>query len=187
MRHARRSAATIALGLALAVGYSAAEAGSSPSSQAAPVPASAVAGTGGELLAVQGLEVRLDHRERPAPGPNGAGKVEWDSSWTLSWEPVPGASGYDVFYGTNEGADEEPDEVRDEPSVTVQTAAGTSAQAALEDERRASLLLASSQLLVSVQPRGQSGTGPRSPWFPVGDVPADGRPLGTQVLAGHDH
>lgn len=55
----------------------------------------------------------------------------------------------------------------------------------LEQDREAGLLFTSSQLLVSVTAVGRDGAaGPASPWFPVGDVPPDGAPIGT---AGHGH
>jgi hypothetical protein len=44
------------------------------------------------------------------------------------------------------------------------------------------LLFTSSQLLVAVAPTGQVRSGARSPWFPVGDVPPDGVPVGTAGL-----
>ena len=150
-----------------------------------PPPAPGAEGPGQTLPAAAGFRVELEHREQPAPGPDGAGQLAWESSWRLSWQPVPGAASYAVLYGTNEGADSEPDAVARQPSLTVQAAAGTSPRAALARERHAGLLATSSQLLVSVRPEAGTAQGPPSLWFPVGDVPPDGRPLGTRVL-GHE-
>ena len=47
------------------------------------------------------------------------------------------------------------------------------------------LLVPGIPLLVQVAARTDAGEGPASPWFPVGDVPADGRPVpGPQPGAG---
>jgi len=75
--------------------------------------------------------------------------------------------------------------VRSEPELEVEAAAGTSTAAALPDDRSAALLFTSSQLLVSVSARSTAGEGPRSLWFPVGDVPPTGRPIGSRSLGEH--
>ena len=67
-----------------------------------------------------------------------------------------------------------------ETSLAVEAAAGTSPRARLEQDREAGLVLTSSQLRVAVAAQGDGGPGPRSPWFPVGDVPAGGVPFGTR-------
>ena len=117
---------------------------------------------------------------RPASGPAGAGQVAWESSWTLSWELVPEAESYAVYYGTNEGnAGSEPERLVTVPSLQIQAAAGTSPRERLAQDRAAGLLFTSSQLLVSVAAIGSDGQqSPRSPWFAVGEAPADGRPIG---------
>lgn len=144
------------------------------------------ASTGGAPASVPGavaeFRVGVDHTQAPAPGPAGAGKLAWTSAWRLSWTPVPGATSYAVRYGTNEGAGGAPPEVRPEPVLVVEAASGTSPVASLERERKAALLFTSSQLLVSVSARSDAGEGPRSLWFPVGDVPASGRPIGQRSL-----
>ena len=132
--------------------------------------------------AVDAFRVGVDNTQAPAPGPAGAGKLAWTSTWRLSWDPVPGATSYAVHYGTNEGAGGGAPKVQPEPELTVEAAAGTSPVALLEQERSAALLFTSSQLLVSVAARSEAGEGPRSLWFPVGDVPASGRPIGSRSL-----
>lgn len=99
----------------------------------------------------------------------------------MTRDEVAGADGYEVRYGTNEGASDAPGEVVEAESVTVEAAAGTSTAERLEQDRRAGLLFTSSQLLASVRAVG----GERSPWIPVDDAPADGVPLGTAQV-GHD-
>jgi len=75
--------------------------------------------------------------------------------------------------------------VQAQTTLAVEAAAGTSARARLEQDREAGLLLTSSQLLVAVAATGAGAAGPRSAWFPVGDVPAGGVPIGTADL-GHE-
>lgn len=135
-----------------------------------------------ELVAPSGYVVSLEHEEGPSDGPSGP-VVEWRSAWQLAWEPVDGARSYAVHYGTSEGtAGGPPARSATEPAVRIEAAAGTSPPERLEQDRAAGLLFTSSQLLVSVAAVGPDGSeGPRSPWFPVGDVPPDGVPIGTQA------
>lgn len=108
--------------------------------------------------------------------------MAWETAWTLSWGPVAGATSYAIYYGTNEGAGGEPQREVTEPSVRIAAAAGTSPIDRVPQDQAAGLLLTSSQLLVSVAAVGAGGhEGPRSLWFPVGDVPADGEPIGIVV------
>jgi hypothetical protein len=134
--------------------------------------------------------VRVPRPHRAAGGADrGArrdGEVSWRTEWTLTWEPTDGAQEYAVSFGTNEGAGGQPRRSLDEPELRLTAAAGTSSPDRLDVDREAGLLFTSSQLLVSVAARTADGAdGPRSPWFPVGDVPADGRPVGTAV-GGHE-
>lgn len=148
-----------------------------------------IAGCAGEARAeapgaLTGFRVELDDEERPASGPAGAGPVTWESSWTLSWELVPEAESYAVYYGTNEGnSASEPERLVTVPSLRIQAAAGTSPPERLAQDRAAGLLFTSSQLLVSVAAVSSDGQqSSKSPWFPVGDAPADSRPIGTTQL-----
>lgn len=166
----RRRAATAGLVVLLAAACTS-DGGASEGGTSAAVPAAA-----GDF------RVSVDHTQAPAPGPAGAGKLAWTSTWRLSWTPVPGASSYAVHYGTNEGAGSGQPKVQPETELSVEAAAGTSTVAQLDQQRRAALLLTSSQLLVSVSARSDAGEGPRSAWFPVGDVPASGRPVGSRSL-----
>ncbi|MDP9408272.1 MAG: hypothetical protein M3P95_10525 [Actinomycetota bacterium] len=139
-----------------------------------------------ELAVPEGFRVALDDEDRPVKGPDGQPLVAWDSTWVLTWEPVPGAEQYAVYVGTNEGSGATPRRTTEEPRLRLQAAAGTSPAERVETDRSAGLLFTSSQLLVAVSARAGEREGPRSPWFPVGDVPPDGVPLPTG--AGHaDH
>lgn len=133
-----------------------------------------------ELVAPTGYGVALEHEEAQADRAAGA-FVDWRSSWRLTWEPVEGARSYAVHYGTSEGVPGGPPaRTEPEPAVEVEAAAGTSPPERLDQDRAAGLLFTSSQLLVSVAAVSADGTeGPRSPWFPVGDVPPGGVPIGT--------
>lgn len=172
------------LPLVLAAGL-AAGCSSAPGPAGAPPAGATPAASSASLPAVAGLRVALEHAEQPAPGAAGAGQTAWRSTWRLSWDPAPGASSYLVRYGTNEGPGTR-HTVLDAPSLAIEAAAGTSPTDRLEKDRRAGLLFTSSQLLVSVAARSGEATGPASLWFPVGDVPAGGQPLGVRDLGEHD-
>lgn len=143
---------------------------------------SSAGGTGAATAApgeVAGFRVVVDDEQEPAPGPAGGGQLAWESTWQLSWDPVPAVSSYAVYYATNEGRAAGEPATQREPVLRLQAAAGTSPEADVERARRAALLFTSSQLLVSVSARTAAGEGPRSPWFAVGDAPASGVPIGT--------
>jgi hypothetical protein len=151
------------------------------STTAAGSPAAAPASTAGGPT---GFAVRLDSEQVPISGPRGEPLLRWRSAWTLTWQPLPDAQGYGVWFGTNEGAGPEPQRTLVAPELRLTAAAGTSPPDRYERERDAGLLFTSSQLLVSVAARtAGGGYGPRSPWYPVGDVPVDGRPVGTALTA----
>lgn len=139
-----------------------------------------VAATADELAAPTGFRVRLDPTEVPVASAERDDLVQWTADWTITWEPVEGAAAHAVWFGSNEGAPDEPRRSVDAPELRLTAAAGTSPAARVASDRAAGLLFTSTQLLVSVAGRAADGTlGPRSPWYPVGDVPADGRPVGT--------
>ena len=156
-----------------------------------PAPASgstsaSTSASSGTLGTPTGFLVTLEHDEQPAAGPEGTDQVAWESAWILTWAPVPGADSYAVYYGTTEGGGgQEPERTTQAPTLRIEAAAGTSPSQRLAQDREAGLLFTSSQLLVSVAGVGPNGQqSPRSPWFAVGDAPADGRPIGTIVLGG---
>ncbi|WP_432572846.1 hypothetical protein [Kineococcus sp. SYSU DK005] len=133
------------------------------------------------------LRVATVDSRREGAGPTGAPVVTWSVDWQLSWAPVAGASSYAVRYASAEGVPRgsSPDETTTATTVRVTAAAGSSAPERYGTERAAGLLFTSSQLLVSVAAVARDGTsGPATGWIPVGDVPADGRPLTTTP---HDH
>lgn len=131
-----------------------------------------------DLAPPGGLRVAVEHSETPA-----GDLVTWESHWVLTWEPVPGAEAYQVWFGTSEGSAQRPRREVPEPRLRLQAAAGTSPRERLEQDRAAGLMFTSSQLLVAVSARAGTTTGPLSPYVPVGDVPPDGVPIPTQ--AGH--
>ncbi len=133
------------------------------------------------------FRVQLHPTELPVEGSDGQRMVQWTADWTLTWAPIPGAQDYAVWFGTNEGAGSAPRRTVREPELRLEAAAGTSPPERLAVERDAGLMFTSSQLLVSIAARDSAGRlGPRSPWFPVGDVPAGGRPVGTAAAGQHD-
>ena len=158
-------------------------AGSTPPAPPAPAPtAPAAPSQAPGDLRVATVETRED-----GTGPGGAPVVQWSVDWELRWAPVPGATSYAVRYASAEGvpADSAADATTADTSLRVTAAAGTSAPQRHATERDAGLLFTSSQLLVSVGAVGGDGTeGPATGWVPVGDVPADGRPVTTLP---HEH
>ena len=131
------------------------------------------------LTPINSFHVSVQCHERLVRGADGSTRISWQVDWRLSWQAVPGASGYAVYYGTSEGASDRPKTVQPERTVTVEAAAGTSTHGRLRADQRAALLFTSSQLLVAVAARGDGRSGQRSAWFPVGDVPLNGVPVGT--------
>ena len=175
--------------LALATGCSGPAASTPVASSApasAPSSASAQAVATDELSVPTGFRVRLEPSETPVDGSDGQRLVEWEVDWVLGWTPTPGAQDYAVWFGTSEGAGNTPKRYVREPELRLTAATGTSPRQRLAQDRDAGLLFTSSQLLVSIAGRDADGRlGPRSPWFPVGDAPADGRPVGTAVSGHH--
>ena len=170
--------------LRLALPVVALVAGCTPATGAPAAPAGAAPSV--PPAAVTGFRAAVQDVDTPVRGADGRDVVRWQSTWRLTWEPVPGATAYEVQYGTSEGAgDDEPEAVQTEPSLDVEAAAGTSSRARLAQDRRAGLLFTSSQLLVQVRARNEHGAGPASLWLPVGDVPEGGAPIGTRELGAH--
>lgn len=171
--------------LALAAGCSG-SAASTPTAGAAASATAAPAAPAGLLQAPTGFRVRLDPSEAAVTGSDGRRLVEWEVDWALTWTPVPGAQDYAVWFGTNEGAGSSPERYVAEPELRMTAANGTSSRERVQQDQAAGLLFTSSQLLVSIAGRDADGRlGPRSAWFPVGDAPADGRPIGTAVSDHH--
>ncbi|WP_432514853.1 hypothetical protein [Kineococcus sp. SYSU DK001] len=162
-------------------------AGCSAAESVPPPPPGPPAVTSVALSAPADLRVATAETRGDGTGPGGAPVVQWSVDWELRWAPVAGAASYAVRYASAEGVPEgaAPDDTTTATAVRVTAAAGTSAPERYATERDAGLLLTSSQLLVSVAALGPDGTeGPATGWVPVGDVPADGRPV-TTLPHGH--
>ncbi len=105
------------------------------------------------------------------------GMVDWRAAWVMTWDPVPGASGYTAEFATSEGRGGRESPLA-EPLLRVDAAAGTSAEERLEQDRATQLSFSASQLLVSVAATGADGAeGPATAWYHVGDAPPDGVPV----------
>ena len=181
-----RAALVLATAVPLLVtGCSAAAPPAAPAAGAAPTAATAARTTTASavdttaLPAPAGFTVALETTEEPTAGAGGAAAVRWTADWVLAWAPVAGATSYDVYFVTSEGgaAGARPRRTTAEPRLRLQAAAGTSAPERVAAEREAGLLLTSSQLLVAVAAHAEGKQAGVSPWFPVGDVPADRVPL----------
>lgn len=116
------------------------------------------------------------------------GPIEWTTRWILTWDEVPGATGYMVEIGTSEGvANTARRHERSTPQYAIDVAAGTSAARRLELDRRTQLMFTASHLKVRVAAtRFDGALGAPSNWVPVGEVPMDGVPTFSGDV-GHGH
>lgn len=139
-------------------------------SAAAACAAAALAGCAGDrepppAQTPRGFEavVRDDTRTRPD------GLVRWSAEWELSWQPVPGASGYLVYVTTAEGAGGEARRIA-EPRWSINVANGVDPLDDVRTARDQQLALLAAQLEVRVAARyPDDRTSRRSPPFPVGE------------------
>ena len=133
------------------------------------------------LVAAAGYQVQLGHSEKKVAAATGP-QISWRTTWRLTWQPVAGAARYAVHYGTSEGKPNgPPDRIEPGPELSIEAAAGTSPAERLDQDRAAALAMTAAQLMVAVAPLAADGTeGPRSSWFPVGDVPPSGVPIGAE-------
>lgn len=133
----------------------------------------------GPLVSPGGFRAYLDHAESDVASPSGP-MIAWRTTWRLTWDPVPNATRYAVHYGTSEGKPSgPPDHTETAAELRIEAAAGTSAAERLVQDRGAALATTAAQLMVAIAPVGPDGIeGPGSSWFPVGEVPAGGVPIG---------
>ncbi len=142
----------------------------------APAPAGGPgAGALPTLPAPEDFQVRLAHSEQPRR----ADILDWRTRWVLEWRPVAGASGYEIHFATSEGPSARVRRVQ-EPRVALEVAAGSSRRSRLDEDRSLQLALSAAALQVQVVALGADGTteGASSAWFPVGEVPPGGIPMG---------
>ncbi len=134
-----------------------------------------------ELGEPREFRTRVEHTKSSRPD----GLVDWRTDWVLTWSEVPGASGYAVRFGTSEGTGGR-ERSLDVPELTLDVAAGTSPRRRVRADRAAQLTLTASQLLVSVLATGPGGAeGPASPWYRVGEAPANGVPVPNRSAEHH--
>ena len=112
-----------------------------------------------------GFASRLYDEVDAAPG--------WTTYWELTWEPLPGAIEYLVYYATAEGMSRRP-RPTSQPSFRLSVARGQGTTANVT-ERAAQLALQAAQLRLVVVARLADGsiTGP-SRLFPVGEAAGQG-------------
>ena len=126
-----------------------------------------------------------DHGVQSAPC---GGSVAWRTRWRLTWAAVPGARAYEVRFTTSEGPSGRT-RVLDAPELALEVAAGTSPSSRVDQDRALQLALSAAQLQVQVAAvDAGGGSGPPSPWFAVGEVPAGGVPADAgEASARHAH
>lgn len=158
-RHLRRAAFLFAVGL----GAFAAGAGATGAYRftVAPVP-SPIPVTDGRP--VTNLRVGISTTATPVAG----GRVAWASTWTLCWDGVPGAFGYEVQAMTSESVSPQLKRV-DTPCFSVELAAGENQPADIPHERGVQLSTQRSQLAYRVRAVfGQNVVGAWSPAIDAG-------------------
>ena len=142
---------------------------------------------GADLSAPEGFEVSAETRGSQAEPLDAGGTstaeeapVAWRTVWELRWDAVEGADGYRARWSTSEGTPGgSTARDLDEPVLEIEVGAGTSAPERLQQDSDTAALMSATQLSVSVAATGADGEpGEWSAWFPVGDVPDDGRPVG---------
>jgi hypothetical protein len=117
-----------------------------------------------------GFAVCIYDEEGIDPGGTGDAMV-WTTYWELTWEEVPGAVGYLIYYATAEGISAKPRH-SDEPSFRLSVARGIGKSADRDELHwKAQLGLTATQLQVIVVARFADGSvGPASRRFPVGEI-----------------
>jgi hypothetical protein len=131
-----------------------------------PLPA-VTSSAGAPLPAPRGFRAELVHSG--APSPERPGMVSWTTNWRLTWQPVPGADTYGIYYRTGEGAAPSPSRTTREPAFELQVAAGLSTPDRLTADRAGQLGYRGTQLGVVVAALAADGTpGTPSDGFAVG-------------------
>ena len=117
-----------------------------------------------------GFVVRIYDEEGTDPGITGVAAV-WTTYWELTWNAVPGAVDYQLYYATAEGMSSKPRQSA-EPTLQISVARGIGSVADREALRwKAQLGMMAAQLQVIVVARFADGSvGPASRRFSVGEL-----------------
>ena len=106
-----------------------------------------------------------------AATPVASGSVVWIATWTLCWDPIPGAVGYEVQPMTAESASARLKRV-ETPCFSVDIAAGEDRPSDLQSKRDVQIAMQRSQL--SYRVRADFGGNVVSAWSPAIDAGATG-------------
>lgn len=106
-----------------------------------------------------------------AATPVASGRVAWIATWTLCWDPLPGAIGYDVQPLTSENASSRLKRVQ-APCFSVELAAGEDSPPDVQEKRDVQIAVQRSQL--SYRVRADFGGNVVSAWSPAIDAGATG-------------
>jgi hypothetical protein len=117
-----------------------------------------------------GFVVRLSDEEGTDPGITNAHAV-WTTYWELTWDAVPGAVDYLIYYATAEGMSSKPRQCG-EPCLRLSVARGIGAVADRDElSWKAQLAMMAAQLQVIVVARYADGSvGPASRRFSLGQT-----------------
>jgi hypothetical protein len=119
-----------------------------------------------EDKALMSFAVRIYQQNETRPN---SIEVEWTVYWELTWDMVPGAIDYLIYYITSEGGSTRP-RISSEPRWRLSIARGIGDMNDNQADWQALTGLMGAQLQVMVKARFVDGsTGAPSPSFPVGE------------------
>lgn len=101
---------------------------------------------------------------------SGAGlqRWRWQTHWVVQWQPLPGATEYEIILMTSEGTDKKTTRLT-QPPFRLEVAKGDNVMAEGMPTRPIQLLTIQSLLSIKIVPRMPDGSaGPSSPWLQVG-------------------
>lgn len=114
-----------------------------------------------------GLRATLEDTTVPYIG-NGIQRWRWQTHWLLQWQPVAGASEYEIIAMTSEGTSKKTTRQK-QPPYRIEVAKGDNVQTEGMPTRDIQLLTIESLLSIKVVARMTDGSaGPSSPWLQVG-------------------
>lgn len=98
----------------------------------------------------------------------GLQRWRWQTHWVVQWQPVPGATEYEIISMTSEGTSKKRARLT-QPPFRLEVAKGDNARAEGMPTRPIQLLTIQSLLSIKIVPRMPDGSpGPSSPWLQVG-------------------
>ena len=131
------------------------------------LPVFGLACAGGGMASMAPLRATLEDttdRYREA----GLQRWRWQTHWVVQWQPVPGATEYEIISMTSEGTSKKTTRLK-QPPFRLEVAQGDNLMTEGMPTRPIQLLTIQSLLSIKIVPRMPDGSpGPSSPWLQVG-------------------